>query len=62
VVIPTPNAYMTNDTWIKIAPIIAKGIWNMPIIKDHPEWKVCLTLDGFSSHLVPEALPSFTVH
>lgn len=34
----------------------------MPIIKDHPEWKVCLTLDGFSSHLlVPaEALPSFT--
>ena len=60
VVIPTPNAYMTNDNTIKIAPIIAKGIRNMPIIKNHPEWKVCLTLDGFSSHLVPDALPSFT--
>jgi hypothetical protein len=32
----------------------------MPVIKDHPNWKVCLTLDGFSSHLVPEALPVFT--
>ncbi|KAL3801878.1 hypothetical protein ACHAW5_003791 [Stephanodiscus triporus] len=37
VVIPTPNAYMTNYMWIKIAPIIGKGTRNMPIIKDHPE-------------------------
>lgn len=54
------DAYMTNNTWITIAPIITKGICNMPIIKDHHEWKVCLTLVGFSSHLVPEALPLFT--
>jgi hypothetical protein len=32
----------------------------MPVIKDQLNWKVCLTLDGFSSHLVPEALPVFT--
>ncbi len=60
IVVPTPNAYMTNETWCEIAPSIAKGIRSMPVIKDYPHWKVCLTLDGFGSHLVPEALPAFT--
>jgi hypothetical protein len=32
----------------------------MPHIKDHPDWQVCLTLDGFSSHLVPAGLAPFT--
>jgi hypothetical protein len=44
---------MTDATWIKLAPDIAKGIHMMPVIKDHPKWKVIVTLDGFSSHLVP---------
>ena len=51
---------MTNETWCEIAPKLAKGIQCMRVIKDHPNWKVCLTLDGFSSHLVPKALPVFT--
>ncbi len=59
-VVATPNAYTTNETWCEIAPKLAKGIRCMPVIKDHPNWKVCLTLDGFSSHLVPKALPVFT--
>ncbi len=32
----------------------------MPYIKDHPDWQVCLTLDAFSSHLVPAGLAPFT--
>jgi hypothetical protein len=59
-VIMTPNAYMTDEAWIKLTPIIANGIRKMPVIKDHPDWMVCMTLDGFGSHLVPEALQAFT--
>jgi hypothetical protein len=51
---------MTTETWSEIAPKLAKGIRCMPVFKDHPNWKVCLTLDGFSSHLVPKDLPVFT--
>jgi hypothetical protein len=59
-VIMTPNAYMTNEVWIKLTPFIANGIRKMPVIKDHPDWMVCMTLDGFGSHLLPEALQAFT--
>ncbi len=59
-VIMTPNAYMTDESWIKLTPFIANGILKMPVIKDHPDWMVCMTLNGFGSHLVPEALQAFT--
>ena len=32
----------------------------MPHIKDHSDSQVCLTLDGFSSHLVTAGLEPFT--
>jgi hypothetical protein len=32
----------------------------MPVIKDHPDWKVVVTLDGYSSHLVPASLQLIT--
>jgi hypothetical protein len=59
-VVCTDNAYMTNKTWVELAIFIAKGICLMPHIKDHPDWQVCLTLDGFSSHLVTAGLEPFT--
>jgi hypothetical protein len=59
-VIMTPNAYMTDEAWIKLTPFIANGIRNIMVIKDHPDWMICMTLDGFGSHLVPEALQPFT--
>ncbi len=59
-VVCAENAYMTNKTWVELAPFIAQGICLMPHIKDHPNWQVCLTLDGFSSHLVPAGLVPFT--
>jgi hypothetical protein len=59
-VVCTDNAYMTNKTWVELAPLIAMGICLMPPIKDHPDWQVCLTLDGFSSPLVTAGLEPFT--
>jgi hypothetical protein len=56
----TPNTYMTDEAWIKLAPFIANGIRKMLVIKDHPNRMVCMTLYGFGSHLVPEALQAFT--
>jgi hypothetical protein len=59
-VVCTDNAYVTNKTWVQLAPFIAKGICSMPHIKDHPDWQGCSTLDGFSSHLVAASLEPFT--
>lgn len=59
---PKPSAHMTDDTWLKIVPIIYKGIRAMPVVKDHPNWWFCLTLDGFLSHVVTEAESVFTYH
>ncbi len=59
-VVCTDNAYTTNKTWVELAPFIAKGIHLMPHIKNHPDWQVCLTLDGFSSHLVTAGIEPFT--
>jgi hypothetical protein len=36
-VVMTPNAYMTNEAWIKLTPFIANGIRNMAVIMDHPD-------------------------
>ncbi len=60
-VVCNDNAYMTDATWIKLAPDISKGIRLMPVIKDYPNWKVVVTLDGFFCHLVPASLEPFTV-
>ena len=50
-VVVSPTAYLTDDVWMKCVPHICEGIQKMDIIKDHPEWIACLTLDGFSSLL-----------
>ncbi len=59
-VVCNDNAYMTNATWIKLAPEIAKGIRLIPVNKDRPDWKVVVTLDGFSSQIEPASLEPFT--
>jgi hypothetical protein len=48
----TPNAYMTNEVWIKITPHLCDGIRAMEGITNHPDWWIVLSLDGFGSHLV----------
>ena len=55
----TPNAYMTNEVWIKITPHLCDGIRAMEGITNHPDWWIVLSLDGFGSHLVGKSLKEF---
>lgn len=53
---------MNDVAWKELVPRLCKGIRAMPIICDHADWWFILTLDGFSSHLLPEVLHVFTIH
>ena len=44
---------------MKTSRKLCKGIWEMPAIKDHPEWWCLLSLAGFGSHLNTDALEVF---
>ena len=50
-IVMTPTAFMTDEAWVAMAEDLAKGIRAMPVIKDHPDWWVCLILDGYLSHV-----------
>ncbi len=49
-IIMTPSAFMTDEAWAELVPKLVEGIRAMPVIRDHPEAYVLLTLDGFKSH------------
>jgi len=55
----TPSAYMTDETWKGMVRSMCQGIRAMPKIRDHEDWWCLLSLDGFGSHLCPEALEVF---
>jgi hypothetical protein len=55
----TPNAYMTNEVWLDITPSLCIGIRSMKGIRDHPNWWVVLSYDGYGSHLQNNALELF---
>ena len=59
-VICTPTAYLTDDAWLEAVPEICNGIRHMEGIKEHKDWWVCLSCDGFGSHLFAEAYPILT--
>ena len=61
-VVMTPNAFMTDETWRNIATDLCRGIRQMDGIRDHPDWWVVFSLDGFGSHLDPETLLVFHQH
>jgi hypothetical protein len=50
-VIMTQIGYMTDTAWEKVVPALALGIRQMSVIRDHPNWWVCMTLDGCGSHV-----------
>jgi hypothetical protein len=49
-VIPTPTAYMTDDAFDALMPEWCRGIRQMPVVREHPDWWIRLTGDGFGSH------------
>jgi hypothetical protein len=51
----TPTAFMTNEAWDQSAERLAKGIRDMPVIRDHPSFWVVLHLDGFKAHVMTYA-------
>ena len=34
----TPNAYLNEETWRKIAPELCEGIHMMPVVRYYPDW------------------------
>ena len=54
-IVMTPTGYMTEDAWVELAPKMAKGIRNMPVICENPNWWVCKIIDGFGPHVSSEA-------
>ena len=52
----TPNAYLNDKNWIKIAPAFCEGISMMPVVRDYPDWWIVMTPDGFEYNLEPAAL------
>lgn len=51
-VVMTPSAFMTNEAWDDMAEALGKGIREVAIVRDHPEWWVVLHLDGYKSHVM----------
>ena len=46
----TPTGYMTEEAWLEIAPKIAEGIRQMPVVCDRRDWWVIKVIDGFGPH------------
>ena len=61
-VIPTPNAYMTDKVWNEMAPAFAKGLQDMPVVKNYPDLWMAITLDVLGSYLEGDALKVFADH
>ena len=59
-VVMSPSAYVTDETWLKLAPTFAKGARALEVVKDHPDWWMTLTWDGFSYHTIDRANEIFT--
>jgi hypothetical protein len=51
---------MTNEVWLDITPSLCKGICSVKGIRDHPNWWVVLSYDGYGSHLQNDTLEVFT--
>ena len=50
-IIMTDSAYMSNDVFEILAPLLAKAIRNMEVVCDHPTWWVLLRYSGYSDVL-----------
>ena len=61
-VIPTQNAYMTDKVWNEMAPAFAKILQDMPVVKNHTDLWMEITLDVFGYHSEVDALKVFADH
>ena len=49
-VVMTPTGYMTEEAWVEMAPTIADGIRQLPVIAAMPDWWVLKIIDGYGPH------------
>ena len=49
-IVMTENAFMTDDAWKQMSPLVSSGIRGMPVVRDNPQWWVLEVFDGFGSH------------
>jgi len=61
-VVMSPSACMTDKAHLALAPQFALGIRSMKVIKDHPDWWMTVTCDGFGSHIVDKPNELFAKH
>ena len=47
----TPTAFMTIEAWREITPKITAGLRMLPHVRDHPDWWMFKSLDGFGPHV-----------
>ena len=48
---------MNDEAWIEVVNEIAADIRKMIVICEHPDWPVCISIDGFKLHVnVNEAI------
>jgi hypothetical protein len=45
----TPSGYMIEKAWEKVVHALVLGIRHTPVINDHTNWWVCMTIDGYGS-------------
>ena len=58
-VINTPSAYMTDEAWKELVLALIEGIRQIPVIRDYPEFKFMVSMDGYVSTLrVPKLYKS----
>ena len=62
IAIPTPNTYIPDKVWNEMKPAFAKGLQDMPVVKNCLDLWMPITLDGFVSHLEGDALKVLTDH
>jgi len=59
-IVMSPAACMTNEVHPELVPGFCKGVRDMPVVRDHPDWWLTLTCDGFGSHLLDETQTMFS--
>ena len=47
----TPNAFMTEECWLRMTPKLIEGYRSLPIICGNPDWWAVEIFDGFGAHL-----------
>ena len=53
-IVMTPTGYMTEEAWLEMAPSIASGIRQVPVVVDNPDWWTLKMIDGFGAHTSSE--------